>query len=77
MPAKGGTPNQTDKVLKELRQIKNLLMLSLLMAGATSEEVNYATGMGAANIRALLPIKRGRKKGKTTTGAKQATESGT
>lgn len=53
-----------DKVLKELRNIKNLLMLSALRAGATSDEVNYATGMGAANIRAMFPVKRGRiKKG--------------
>lgn len=50
-----------DKVLKELRNIKNLLMLSALRAGATSDEVNYATGMGAANIRAMFPVKRGRK----------------
>lgn len=53
---------EADRVLKELRQIKNLLILSLLKAGATSEEVNYATGMGAANIRGMFPVKRGRKK---------------
>jgi len=49
-----------DKVLKELKRIKHLLMLSALRAGATSDEVNYATGMGAANIRAMFPVKRGR-----------------
>lgn len=53
---------ETDRALKELRQIKNLLILSLLKAGATSEEVNYATGMGAANIRGMFPVKRERKK---------------
>ncbi len=53
-----------DRALKELRQIKNLLILSLLKTCATSEEVNYATGMGAANIRSMFPVKRGRKKAK-------------
>lgn len=56
-----GNSSDMDKVLKELRNIKNLLMLSALRAGATSDEVNYATGMGAANIRAMFPVKRGRK----------------
>jgi len=56
-----GNSSDMDKVLKELRNIKNLLMLSTLRAGATSDEVNYATGMGAANIRAMFPVKRGRK----------------
>lgn len=57
-----GNSSDMDKVLKELRNIKNLLMLSALRAGATSDEVNYATGMGAANIRAMFPVKRGHKK---------------
>jgi hypothetical protein len=69
---KDSAASQTEKVLKELKQIKNLLMLYLLKAGATSEEVNYATGMGAANIRALLPVKRGKKKGKATPGETEA-----
>lgn len=55
---------ELDKALKELRQIKNLLILSLLKAGANSEEVNFATGMGAANIRGMFPVKRGKKKAK-------------
>lgn len=55
---------ELDKALKELRQIKNLLILSLLKAGANSEEVDFATGMGAANIRGMFPVKRGKKKGK-------------
>ena len=53
---------EVDKALKELRHIKNLLILSLLKGGATSEEVNFATGMGAANIRGMFPVKRGKKK---------------
>jgi hypothetical protein len=56
-----GNSSDMDKVLKELRNIKKLLMLAALRAGATSDEVNYATGMGAANIRAMFPVKRGRK----------------
>jgi hypothetical protein len=49
------------KLFKEARQIRNLLILLALKTGATSDEVNYATGMGAANIRAMFPIRRGRK----------------
>lgn len=45
---------------KELRAIKKLLVLLLLKNGATSEEIDRATGMGAGNIRALFPR---RKKG--------------
>jgi hypothetical protein len=56
-----GNNSDMDKVLKELRNIKNILMLSALRGGATSDEVNYATGMGAANIRSMFPVKRGRK----------------
>ena len=56
-----GNSSDMNKVLRELKNIKNLLMLSALRAGATSDEVNYATGMGAANIRAMFPVKRGRK----------------
>jgi hypothetical protein len=41
--------------LKELQSIRNLLILQLLKNGATSEEINLATGMGAGNIRALFP----------------------
>ena len=48
--------------LKELQSIKNLLILQLIKNGATSEEINLATGMGAGNIRTLFPNVR--KKGK-------------
>ena len=37
--------------LKELKSIKNLLIIQLLKSGATSEEIDLATGMGAGNIR--------------------------
>lgn len=57
---------ELDKLLKELKHIKNLMILSLLKAGATSDEVNYATGMGASNIRRLFPVKRGRKRNKAS-----------
>jgi hypothetical protein len=63
MTQKQRTNKETDRALKELKQIKHLLIISLLKAGATSEEVNLATGMGAANIRAMFPMKRGRRKG--------------
>jgi hypothetical protein len=51
-----------DNLLKELKRIRNLLVLIALKSGASSEEVNYATGMGAANIRAMFPVKRGKRK---------------
>ena len=41
--------------LMELRSISNLLILLLLKSGATSEEINLATDMGAGNIRAMFP----------------------
>ena len=56
--------------LKELRAIKNLLILSLLKEGATSEEINLATKMGAGNIRAMFP--RVKAKGKGTRKEKPA-----
>jgi hypothetical protein len=40
---------------KELQSIRNLLILQLLKNGATSEEIDLATGMGASNIRGLFP----------------------
>ncbi len=55
---------ETDKTLKELKQIKNLMILWLLRTGATSRQVDYATGMGEGNIRAMFPVKRGRNKAK-------------
>lgn len=61
-----GKNREAEKFLKELKHIKNLLIISLLKTGTTSEEVNYATGMGAANIRRMFPMKLGRSKAKTS-----------
>ena len=55
-------PKNDDTLMKEVKRIRNLLVLIALKSGATSDEVNYATGMGAANIRAMFPIKRGKRK---------------
>lgn len=41
--------------LKELQSIRNLLILQLLKSGASSEEINLATGMGASNVREMFP----------------------
>jgi len=50
------------EMLGELKTIKKLLMLSLLHSGASSEEPDQATGMGAGNIRAMFPKRRRQKK---------------
>ena len=55
-----------DNQMKEIKRIKNLLILIALKSGATAEEVNYATGMGAANVSRLFPIKYGKRKPKKT-----------
>jgi len=41
--------------LLELQRIRNLLMLQLLKNGATSREIDLATGIGASNIRGMFP----------------------
>ena len=41
--------------LGELRAIKKLLMLDLIKSGATSEELEMATGMDAGYIRKMFP----------------------
>ena len=53
-----------DSMTKELKRIRNLLILIALKGGANSDEVHSATGMGAPNIRAMFPIKRGTRKSK-------------
>ncbi len=53
--------NGRKKELKELQSIKNLLILQLLKSGASSEEIDKATGQGASNIRAMFPnVKKGK-----------------
>jgi len=42
-------------VVEELASIRKLLILLLLKTGASSGEVDMATGMGAGNIRKLFP----------------------
>ncbi len=58
--------------LKELQSIRNLLILQLLKEGATSEEIDTATGMGAGNIRTkfgkVKPYSGVTKKGKSRNG---------
>ena len=44
-----------DDVTQRLESMKKLLILIALKNGATSEEIDKATGMGASNIRALFP----------------------
>jgi hypothetical protein len=51
------------KLMKELRQIRNLLMLVALKLNATLDEVGRATGIGATNVSAAIP-QRPRKPGK-------------
>jgi len=54
-----------ERMLKELKCIKNLLILSLLKSDITSEQVDQAVGMGAGNIRRMFPLgKRGKKSGR-------------
>jgi hypothetical protein len=60
-----GAMNKDNKIEKELRQIRNLLILLAMKSGASSDEVHYTTGMGAANIRRMFPIKRGKRSSAT------------
>lgn len=48
-------PRKKRNELMELQSIKNLLILQLLKSGATSEEIDKATKMGAGNIRTMFP----------------------
>jgi hypothetical protein len=52
--SKENTRKKRDE-LKELKAIRDLLILQLIRDGASSEEINLATGMGAANIRRKFP----------------------
>ncbi len=53
---------EDNKIAKELRRIRNLLILIARKSGASAEEVDYATGLGAGNIRRMFPIKKRKKK---------------
>jgi hypothetical protein len=50
----GVTRTASDE-LKELGSIKKLLILLCLKMGATYEDVDKATDMGASNLRAMFP----------------------
>lgn len=69
MAKKKSTSKKEDSLSREMKRLRNLLVLLALKSGATSDEVDYATGMGAANIRAMFPVKRGKKKKKPTRSA--------
>lgn len=45
-----------------MKSIKKLLVLIALRGGASADNVDEATGMGAGNIRAMFPIKKREKK---------------
>ncbi len=53
--------NPETALQKELRRIRNILMLLAMKSGANATEVDYATGIGAGNIRAMFPVSRGKK----------------
>jgi hypothetical protein len=53
--ARRGDVDET-AIVKELRRIRDLLIVLLLKSGATSEQVDHAAKMGAANIRARFPV---------------------
>jgi hypothetical protein len=52
--------------LIELQSIRNLLILQLIKNGASSDEIDLATKMGAGNIRNMFPGVK--KKGKSQDG---------
>ena len=53
---------ENDRILKELRQIRNILINLAIKSGATSDEIGIATGMGGSNVRALFVTKKMKKK---------------
>jgi hypothetical protein len=59
---------ENNKIDKEVRQIRNLLILVALKSGASTSEVDYATGMGRENISRMFPVKRGRRSAKKSKG---------
>lgn len=58
------------RIEKEVRQIRDLLILIAINSGMTPDEVNLATGMGAGNIRARFPISRKKRKKSPATSSK-------
>ena len=52
---RAGQVKRLSEELKEVRSKKRLLVLLLLKGGATSEEIDLATAMGAGNVRTEFP----------------------
>jgi hypothetical protein len=50
-----------NKIEKELRQIRNLLILVALKSGANSDEVHYATGNGSCEHPQHVSCEEGKK----------------
>jgi hypothetical protein len=48
------------KLAKELRQIRNLLILIAVKLGGSPDQVGKVTGMGANNISTLVPNRKNR-----------------
>ena len=47
-----------DKIIKELESIKNLLILSLIKTGSTSDEIASAIGSDSSTIRRKFPARK-------------------
>jgi hypothetical protein len=52
------------KLMRELRQIRNVLIALAMKSGVKSEELGAVTGMGASNVRGLFVNSGGRSKKK-------------
>ena len=52
------------KLMKELRQIRNLLILIALKLDATTEQVGAVTEIGSTNISRLVPQRKNKKQKK-------------
>jgi len=52
------------KLMKELRQIRNLLMLIALKLDASTDQVGKVTEMGATNVSAVVPQRKNKKRKK-------------
>lgn len=44
--------------MKELRNIRNLLVVLLIKLGANSDEVDFALHMGPGNLRGMFPFRK-------------------
>jgi hypothetical protein len=53
-----------EREFRELRQVRNLLILIALKSGASTEDVGTITGMGSTNVSRLFPQRPRKKKSK-------------